>query len=131
MLLLLDSTAAHRALPDVEAVESLFMLTPLHDILASLGIGVRSPQQQIHLWTLQKQKRQAVQQLVRFFGKKITKAHASQLKEKNITLEILEQWRAEANNVKDFNDTLKEHRVNSKKLQDNLCLFYFGINRPA
>ena len=95
LFLVLDSTAAHRALPDVEAMESLFMSTPLHDILASLG--VRSPQQQIELWTLRKQKWQAVpQQLVRFFGKKIAKPHASQLTEKSITVEILEQWKLEA-----------------------------------
>ena len=119
---------AHRALPDVEAVETLFMLAPLHDILASLAI--RTPQQQLHLWALQKQKRQAIQQLLLFFGKKITKAHASQLTKQGITHQTLEKWKGEAKDVKEFAKTLKNHKVNSKKLQDNLCLHYFRKNRP-
>ena len=126
-LLLLPT--AHRALPDVEAVESLFMLTPLHDILASLGI--RTPQQQQNLWEAQKQKRQAVQLLLRYFGKKITKAHASQLTRNNITTQILEKWKGEAKDVKKFVKILKDNKINSKKLQDNLCLHYFQTNRPV
>ena len=105
------------------------MSTPLHDILASLGI--RTPQQQIQLWTLQKQKRHAVQELLWHFGKKITKAHASQLTKQNITFRTLEQWKVEAKGVKKFLEILKDHKVNSRKLQDILCLFYFRQKRPV
>ena len=111
-------TLAHRALPDVEAMESMFMSSSLHDILGSLDI--RTPRQQLQLWNTQKQARNAVQRLVRFFGKRITKAHASQLTKLDITPETLQQWKDEAKGVKEFAKTLKEHKVNSKDLQNNL-----------
>lgn len=105
------------------------MLEPLHDILSTLAI--RNPQKQLHLWAIQKQKRQAVQQLLMHFGKKITKAHASQLTKQGITQQTLERWKGEAKDVQEFAKTLKNHKVNSKKLQDNLCLHYFQKNRPV
>ena len=42
------------------------------------------------------------QQLLQHFGKKITKAHASQQTKQAITHEILAQWKAEAKDFKKF-----------------------------
>lgn len=105
-------------------MEALFTWTSLHDILDSLDI--RTPRQQINLWTVQKTTRRAVQQLVISFGKLITKAHAGQLTKLGITKEILDQWKERAKDVHDFANILRREKVNSKKLQDNLCLFYFN-----
>lgn len=57
---------AHRALPDVEAVVTLFKLDTLHGLLPSLTI--QTPQEQIHQWSHQKQARTCVQRLVLVFG---------------------------------------------------------------
>lgn len=112
---------AHRALPDVEAVEALFTTSPFHDLLSSLSI--RTPQQQIHQWTLQKQKRSHAQCLLRFFGKKISQVHARKLTTEGINHQLLEEWRATCKTREKFIKTLKNHKIHSKVLQENLCSY--------
>ena len=114
---------AHRALPDVEAVEALFMSTPLQDILPSLLM--RTPQQQLHQWRLQMKLRNASQSLLRFFGKTITKAHARQLSANDITQQDLREWKEEVSSREDFIKLLKGKKVNSKFLRERLCSFFF------
>ena len=114
---------AHRALPDVEAMEALFSVEPLHALLPSLAI--RTPQQQIQHWALQKQKRNSVQRLMRVFGKKITRAHTQQLIKMNVSFETPERWKSESKDRKEFTDTLKKRKINSKILRERLSLFFF------
>jgi hypothetical protein len=114
---------AHRALPDVEAMENLFTLTPLHSLLPSLSL--RTPQQQLHQWTVQKKKRSEIQKLVSFFGSKITKAHAGQLLERGITPHDLEQLKLQAETSEVFADMLKSNLgIRSKVLRQRLCNFF-------
>jgi hypothetical protein len=104
-------------------MEALFMVSELHDLLHSLV--VRTPQQQLYHWTQQKLVRSRVQHLIRVFGKKITTAHAKQLMNLKITLEMLEKWRAESRDKQHFLDTLKKNKVKSTILRERLTVFFF------
>ena len=107
----------------------LFEQTDLYEIIDHLGI--RTPQEQIRLWSRAKKKRFDSQQLVQFYGKKLTKGNGGYLAERGITREQIERWKDEAKDVDEFFQTLKDHRMLSPRIQEALCQLYFGKSRPV
>ena len=78
---------AHRALPDVEAMEELFTSTDLADLLSTLP--VRSPSQQLRLRRTQKEQRSRMTSLLYAQGKCITAAQAKRLDELRLSYTTL------------------------------------------
>jgi len=68
---------AHRALPDVEALEEVFMSTRLVDLLSSLP--TRPARQQVELWGVQKGQRTRTTRFLHSLGNRITAAQAKRL----------------------------------------------------
>ena len=71
--------AAHRALPDVEAMEELFASPALHDLLSSLP--KRSATEQIHKYV----RHQKTRKVLHSFHRKITTNQAERLVDLNLT----------------------------------------------
>lgn len=68
----LRSIIAHRALPDVEAMEEVFTKTALVDLLSSLPI--QSAKQQLQKWHTLKEQRCRTSSLLYALGKQVTSA---------------------------------------------------------
>lgn len=72
----------------------------------------------------QRRMRQEIQELLRFFGRAITRPHARQLSKLRIEAKTLQKWKAECSTPSEFEDMLKRRKVNSKTLRRNLCNFF-------
>ena len=112
--------AAHRALPDVQALEELLMSTPLLGLLASLP--KRSATQQLQLWRLQKNQRIRTTTLLHSLGNRITAAQAKRLDAYALQLSYTALCTIRENTAGDteFQRILLERGVRSKPLREKL-----------
>ena len=109
------SPSAHRALPDVEAMEELFANTALVDLLTSLP--KRSLTQQLNLWMSQKDQRLRTSSLLYSLGRQITATQAKRLDSLGLSHDVLcEIWVSSPSEV--FQETLLVRGVCSKKLRE-------------
>ena len=109
---------AHRAMPDVLAMERVFTHPTLASCLSS--IPTRSPKQQRCLWIEQKRHFQRITALSKSLGKpSITSAQANRLDSLGFSHEDLQKLRSELN-ATDFLKVLKSRGVNSKRLREKL-----------
>ena len=108
---------AHRALPDVEAMEDLFNSTALMDLL--ITVPKRSPKQQIQLWRTHKDQRLQTRSILHSLGQQITAAQAKRLISLGLSHDILcEIWASSRGGL--FQKELITRGVRSKKLREKL-----------
>ena len=114
------STGAHRALPDVIAMEKVFSHLSLVGCLSKLHI--RTPQQQSRLWNQQKRLYQRTTSLTKSLGGKpsITSAQAKRLDVLGFSYEELLKLRADCKDTASFLVVLKDRGVKSKPLREKL-----------
>ncbi len=113
-------TGAHRALPDVLAMEAVMT----HPLLASslTKIPVRSAKKQLELWSSQKQAHLRCDTLIRALGKpSITVSQAKKLDQLGLSYKGLVTLWANSGNPNRFSEALKEKGVNSKPLRLKLA----------
>lgn len=114
------STGAHRALPDVLAMERVFAHPSL--VACMSHIPIMSPKQQMSLWTKQKRKFNRTTALIRSLGKpSITSAQANRLHVLGFTYQSLLKLRSECKGTEVFLKILKDKGVNSKVVRDKLA----------
>ena len=115
------SPSAHRALPDVEAMEELFTNTALVDLLTSLP--KRSPTQQLNLWMSQKDQRLRTSSLLYSLGRQITATQAKRLDSLGLSHDVLREiWVSSPSEM--FQETLLVRGVRSKKLREKLTSIF-------
>ena len=114
---LLPFISAHRALPDVEALDELLSEKALVGLLPSLP--KRSPRQQIQLWNSQKDQRRRTSTLLYSLGRQITATQAKRLDSLNLSYDVLCEIRVSCSG-EDFQKTLLQRGVRSKKLREKL-----------
>ena len=120
---------AHRALPDIEAMERVFT----HPTLASClsWLTVRRPQQQVNLWVNQKRLHFRASSLIKSLGGKpaVTDAQAKRLDSLGLSFDDLVKLYSESTGIDDFCSVLKARGVNSKPLREKLvkCLRTLGV----
>ena len=110
---------AHRALPDVEALEEVFMGTRLVDLLSSLP--TRPARQQVELWRVQKGQRTRTTRLLHSLGNRITAAQAKRLDTLGLSHTVLCELRAASAGDEEFQKVLREREVHSKPLREKLA----------
>ena len=111
--------SAHRALADVEAMERLFVSTPLVGLLSTLPM--RSGVQQIELWQTQQAQHGRCMQLLGALGKKITAAQARRLDIIGLSFDAMQHLRRTCPDKDAFKAALKQRGVNSRPLCDKLA----------
>ena len=112
-------TGAHRALPDVLAMEAIFTHRSLASCLSNLNIHL--PKQQLSLWIRQKRTFQRTTALTRSLGKpSITKDQAKRLDILELGYDDLVKMRSECSDGEVFSTVLKNKGVNSKPLRGKL-----------
>ncbi len=110
---------AHRALPDVVAMERVVTDQSLSNCLSSLT--VRCPSQQIKLWLEQKELFMQSTSLIKAFGKPaLTSAQAKKLVSKNLLLDDIKAIFQEVGED-EFHRALKERGINSRPLREKLA----------
>lgn len=110
---------AHRALPDVEALERIMLKTDLVHLLSSLP--VKSTANQLGAWAMQKNTHNRVTQLLTSLGKqRVTNAQAKRLNELGLSYEALLDLRTSSKSRDDFCDALLKSGVRSKPLRERL-----------
>lgn len=118
MCILVTFPIAHRALPDVEAMEELFTATVIVDLLSTLP--KRSANVQIQCWNTQKEQRGRTRALLYSLGQQITAAQVKRLDTLRLSYEVLYNLRLSCS-TEDFLTTLSQRGVHSKKLREKLC----------
>ena len=109
---------AHRALSDVVAMEELFTEKSLVDLLTSLPL--RSVKQQLQLWNTQKEQRRRTSNILYSLGRQITSPQAKRLDELHLSVSALCEIRASCSDDDEFQTTLMQRGVRSKKLREKL-----------
>ena len=95
---------AHRALPDVEAMEKLFITTDLKNLLSSLP--ARCAVNQLQLWREQKEQRNRTSALMYSLGKGVSVLQAKRLDTLKLSYEALTDIRILASSDEDFKKQL-------------------------
>ena len=114
------SIGAHRALPDVMAMERILTHASLASCLAELPI--RSANTQRRLWEKQKRLFQRSTALIRSLGKPaVTSNQAKRLDSLGFAYQDLVQLYSNSKDKEDFITTLKKRGVNSKPLREKLA----------
>ena len=109
---------AHRAMPDVLAMERVFTHPALVSCLSK--IPTRSPKQQRNMWIQQKRVYQRTTALTRSLGKpSVTSAQAKKLDSLGFSYEDLKKLRSDLDPT-EFLQALKDRGVNSKPLREKL-----------
>ena len=110
---------AHRALPDILAMEKVFTHPSLVSCLSKLP--TRSPKKQMTAWIEQKRLFQRITALVKSLGKpSITKTQAKRLDTLGLGYEDLSKLRCTHKDKEVFMQALKDKGVNSKPLREKL-----------
>ena len=113
------SLGAHRALPDILAMEKVFTHPSLVSCLSKLP--TRSPKKQMNAWIEQKRTFQRTTALIKSLGKPtITKPQAKRLDDLGFTYEDLVKLRSKHKDREVFQQVLKDKGVNSKPLREKL-----------
>ncbi len=121
MITLNSYLGAHRAFPDVQAMEAVMTHPSLVSCLTNLPI--RSPKRQIELWSTQKAVHQQSASLVKALGKPtISKAQAKKLGELGLGIATLKTLRTDCPTPEAFMEALKAKGVKSKPLRKNLSM---------
>ena len=115
-----NQSLAHRAFPDVEALERIIVKTELVDLLS--GLPVRSAAQQLGKWTAMKNTHHQVVQILTSLGKRVTSPQAKRLNQLGLTLEALQDLRSSCKNNEEFGKALLQSGVKSKPLREKLCI---------
>ncbi len=110
-------TGAHRALPDVLAMEAILTHTSLGDCLTDLP--VRSAKTQIELWTKQKKQYQSASVLTKALN--ITRNQAKKLVELGLDYFSLKKLCTECPSKEAFVDSLRQKRVKSELMCRNIA----------
>ena len=119
-MLTIAYTGAHRALPDILAMERMITHPSLVHCLSDLPI--RSPSLQKDLWTQQKLIFSRTTALVKSLGKpSITSAQAKRLDELGFSYADLSRLKSQSKTRQVFLDSLKTTGVNSKPLREKLA----------
>ena len=108
---------AHRALPDVEAMEEIFTNSSTVDLLSSLQ--KRTAKHQLQPWTTQKDQRKRTCSIIYSLGRQIT-PQAKHLDEPKLSYTVLCEIRGASRDDEDFQRALLQHGVWSKKLRGKL-----------
>ena len=112
---------AHRALPDVEAMEELFTNTALADLLPIHSIPTRSAEEQLKHWQDQKEKYSRTEDIRKALGpQNIKYPQAQRLVELSLSYDILCRIRKDTVTREKFKEELKKRGVRSSPLQDML-----------
>ena len=110
---------AHRALPDVLAMERVLTHPSLVRCLPNLDI--RSPAKQMRLWIQQKRVHTRITALVKALGTpSVTAAQARRLDNLGLGIQELLKLHKDIDNPEEFLTRLKERGVNSKILREKL-----------
>ncbi len=119
----------HRALPDVQALESVVTHPLLVHCLSQLPI--RSLRNEGDMWLQQKRSFQRTTNLIRSLGRHtITSAQAKKLDGMGLGYGDLEQLRQACKDREEFVRTLKDRGINSKPLQQKLSK-HFQFSRGS
>ena len=118
---------AHRALPDVEAIEELFTATAKVDLLSTLP--KRSPKVQLQCWTTMKEQRQRTSAFLYSLGRQITAAQAKSLDALNLSYEVLCELRR-SSSTEDFMTELFQRGVCSRKFREKLSSILDNRKQP-
>lgn len=111
---------AHRALPDILAMERVLTHPSLASCLSELPI--RSPLTQKKLWVDQKNLHLRTTRLVRSLGKPaVTSLQAKKLDSLGLGYDELLQLKSRSKGKESFLETLKDKGVNSKPLREKLA----------
>ena len=111
---------AHRALPDVLAMERVLLHPSLVRCLSSLTI--RCPQQQVKLWMDQKESFLKAAVIIKAFGNPcLTTLQAKKLDSLGLTYEDLAKLLQETGGGETFHKALKDKGINSKLLREKLA----------
>ena len=108
---------AHRALPDVMAMERILTNPSMVSCLSRLHI--RSPSQQLRQWVQQKRAHIRKTTLMKELGKCVTAAQAARLDSLGIGIQDLVQLR-DCNSQEGFLTALREKGVRSRALREKL-----------
>lgn len=112
-------TEAHRALPDIMAMENVFTHPSLVACLSELPI--RPPKKQRSLWIDQKRVFQRTSTLIKSLGKPaVTRTQAKRLDDLGFTRRDLVKLYADSKDRDVFMKVLKDKGVNSKPLREKL-----------
>ena len=112
-------TLAHRALADVEAMERLFVSTPLVALLSALP--TRSGTQEVDQWHTQQCQHSRCTQILSSLGKHITAAQAKRLDVIGLSFEVMLALCQSCPDDESFIALLKVRGVNSKPLREKLA----------
>ncbi len=114
-----NNTGAHRALPDVLALEAVLRHPSLCGDLESLPF--RSPQLQTKLWVQQKRLYTRASHLIKAVGKpSLTSTQAKKLDALGFTFQSISLLRQQCSSQDKFQSALKERGVRSKPLREKL-----------
>lgn len=120
------SSLAHRALPDVEALEELFTQTALKKLL--LSIPIRSTEEQLQLWIAQKDIYNQINKLSSTLPD-ISREQARKLVKMGLTYEELCHMCATTKTKDEFKELLKMKGVQRGKLHNQLVTRYPVLKR--
>lgn len=119
MIMIIFWLGAHRALPDVLAMERVILHPSLSVCLSN--VLTRCPQHQLKLWLDKKQLYMKSAQLIKCFGKPaLTSAQAKKLVSKNLLLDDLKIIQREVGSEAEFHSSLKTKGINSQPLREKL-----------
>ena len=111
---------AHRALPDVLALERVFTHSSLAGSLANLS--VRTPQVQLSLWINQRNRFRRAGALIKSLGSpSLTSNQAKKLDSLGLSYTELLKLRQDSGSTEVFLATLKDKGVRSKPLREKLA----------
>ena len=135
-----SACVAHRALSDAEALEALFISTPLQELLPSITIKNGA---EIMSW-LSKKKTQHQRQLqpmtpdeerkkllMRAFLGLLSFEEVGQLAEQKISCTMIEEWRAGVTSAKDFSKVLKKNGVRNMMRKKFVVFFFKDVSHSS
>lgn len=119
---------AHRALPDVEALEELFNQTSLQRLLWS--IPIRSTAEQLQHWEAQKECYKQVTKVCHTLPT-LNKEQARKLVKMGLTYEKLCHMCATTKTKEEFKELLKMKGITRGKLHNELVILYPSLRRRS